>query len=200
MQGNLGRSFYRELSWSVMARATPSLFSSRVPTVRIFWQVLLARQGWLHWKMPQVGCNIHGLVRSEMIFSLARWSHVISSQCVLDGDGDDNDAAAFWTWTCLDNFLSLFDCLRRSVTRCLKHVKSIDCKNIEHLVGRCACASITCDRRHGPFCHFQFWILVVCLMFLICWHILTTYDALWFSDVFRCFQFSFSNIYSSWLL
>ena len=55
MQGNLGRSFYRELSWSVMARATPSLFSSRVPTVRIFWQVLLARQGWLHWKMPQVG-------------------------------------------------------------------------------------------------------------------------------------------------
>ena len=118
MQGNLGRSFYRELSWSVMARATPSLFSSRVPTVRIFWQVLLARQGWLHWKMPQVGCNIHGLVRSEMIFSLARWSHVISSQCVLDGDGDDNDAAAFWTLTCLDNFLSLFDCLRRSVTRC----------------------------------------------------------------------------------
>ena len=119
MQGNLGRSFYRELSWSVMARATPSLFSSRVPTVRIFWQVvLLARQGWLHWKMPQVGCNIHGLVRSEMIFSLVRWSHVISSQCVLDGDDDDNDAAAFWTLTCLDNFLSLFDCLRRSVTRC----------------------------------------------------------------------------------
>jgi len=62
-----------------MTRETPSLFSSRVPTVRIFWQVvLLARQGWLHWKMPQVGCNIHGLVRSEMIFSLIGLSHVIS--------------------------------------------------------------------------------------------------------------------------
>ena len=68
--------------------------------------------------MPEVRCNSHGLVCREMILSLIGLSDVISSQCVLDGDGDDNDAAAFWTLTCLDNFLSLFDCLRRSVTRC----------------------------------------------------------------------------------
>ena len=103
-----------------MTRATPSLFSSRVPTVRIFWQVLLlARQGWLHWKMPEVRCNSHGLVCREMILSLIGLSDVISSQCALDGnDDDDDDAAAFWTLTYFDNFLSLFDCLRRSVTRC----------------------------------------------------------------------------------
>ena len=54
--------------------------------------------------MPQVGCNIHGLVRSEMIFSLIGLSHVISRQCALDGDDDDdNDAAVFWTLTSFDN-------------------------------------------------------------------------------------------------
>ena len=66
--------------------------------------------------MPQVGCNIHGLVRSEMIFSLIGLFHIISSQCALGGDDDDDDdddddAAAFWTLIYFDIFLSLFDCL-----------------------------------------------------------------------------------------
>ena len=68
--------------------------------------------------MPEAGCNIHRLVCREMILSLIGLSDVISSQCALDGNDDDDDAAAFWTLTYFDNFLSLFDCLRRSVTRC----------------------------------------------------------------------------------
>ena len=60
--------------------------------------------------MPEVGCNSHGLMCREMILSLIGLSDLISSQCALDGD-DDDDAAAFWTLTYIDNFLSLFDCL-----------------------------------------------------------------------------------------
>ena len=61
-----------------------------------------------------MGCNIHGLVRSEMIFSLIGLFHIISSQCALGGDDDDDDdddAAAFWTLIYFDILLSLFDCL-----------------------------------------------------------------------------------------
>ena len=61
--------------------------------------------------MPEAGCNIHRLVRREMIFSLIGLFHIISSQCGLGGDDDDDDAAAFWTLIYFDIFLSLFDCL-----------------------------------------------------------------------------------------
>ena len=63
--------------------------------------------------MQKAGCNIHRLVRREMIFSLIGLFHIISSQCALGGDDDDDDddAAAFWTLIYFDIFLSLFDCL-----------------------------------------------------------------------------------------
>ena len=72
--------------------------------------------------MPEAGCNIHRLVCREMILSLIGLSDVISSQCALDGNDDDDDAAAFLTLTHFDNFfchsLTVFENQLQDFRRC----------------------------------------------------------------------------------